>query len=318
MGDAMKLSRIGSINGLYYFHIAAESGSFKKAAEQLFVTPAAVSQQISQLEARLERRLFQRSHRAIQLTEDGRRLYQYSQQAFSLLDQGLASLEADTNPGKLTITTMSSFASFWLVPRLGRFTEKYPDLSVMLLPTNQLEDFSSGEVDVAIRYGRGQYDNLNSELLMREEVYPVCHPEFLQRHPLQSPHDLKGCTLLGGQHGPSEGWKEWFAEQGITDIQACVSLHYVTSDMVVHGAIAQQGVALGRNSLVHELIRQGMLITPFPGRYASQFSYYFVCPEAHLKWQKVRLFLAWLKEEIQHFQNNDSLSVREVSILAEG
>ncbi|MFQ3231097.1 MAG: DNA-binding transcriptional LysR family regulator, partial [Reinekea sp.] len=126
------------LQGLFYFYVAAEAGSFKLAAERLFITPAAMSQQIRQLEEKLDIKLFERHHREVRLTEAGRQLLPYVQTSFNALQDGVNLLGQDPDPTKLAISTLPSFAQQWLVPRLGNFSKVAPDLTILTMPLDRL------------------------------------------------------------------------------------------------------------------------------------------------------------------------------------
>jgi len=284
------------LNALRCFLAAAEALSFKQAAEQLFVTQAAVSQQIRTLESHLGQKLFQRLNREVRLTKEGEILLPFVRQGFGLLEQGIKALRQDPNPNKLTVTVIPSFASRWLVPRLGRFMAKNPGLHVRLEPSLQLTVFEDNDIDVAIRFGKGQYPGLESHLLMNDLMFPVCHPDLLTDGEL-SISQLKTIPLL--KDTTTEAWDTFFQQhrQKRKDFHHAVEIE--DSNMLVEATLTCQGIAMVRHSLVYELLQKKQLVRPFPFVYQPDFAYYLVAPENHFQRQKVKNFEGWLREEIK-------------------
>lgn len=143
--------RMPPLQGLYYFYVACQTGSFKLAAEQLFVSAAAVSQQIRQLEESLNIPLFIRQHRKVTLTPEGKVLFEQAQKGFAHLQEGVRLISSDANPNQLSVSTLPSFAQHWLVPRLTAFKKQQNEISLLLEPTNQLVTFEGSKIDLSIR-----------------------------------------------------------------------------------------------------------------------------------------------------------------------
>src|SRR5690242_18388248 len=174
-----RAQRLPSLNGLKVFWAAARHGSFAKAADELHVTPSAVSLQVRQLEDELGLKLFDRTARGLALTPSGQRVLPDVASAFERLQQSFAALRDTDRATMLTVSAAPSFASKWLLPRLNRFLATNTEIEVSLKATVELADFERSEADLGIRYGRGHYPGLVTELLMREMVFPVCNPDLL-------------------------------------------------------------------------------------------------------------------------------------------
>ncbi|SON49520.1 protein of unknown function [Vibrio tapetis subsp. tapetis] len=184
------IERTPPFQGIYYFCRAAELGSFKRAAEKLFVTSAAISQQIRQLEDWLGADLFIRQHRKVVLTHEGEILFQQAKKGFDHLQDGIRQINQDRNPNQLSISTLPSFAQHWLVPRIADFRAQAPNIAMLIEPTNRLVNFHDSSVDLCIRYGKGGYHNVESRWLADEVLYPVCHPIYQKAHNIYQLSDL--------------------------------------------------------------------------------------------------------------------------------
>lgn len=286
------------LTSLRTFWYVAEHESFKRASEHLFVTQAAVSHQIRQLEDFLGVSLFERGNREVRLTKDGQRLLPYIQQGFSALRAGVTLVKDDADPNVISLSVMPAFASRWLVPRLGQFRQLHPEIRLNLKPTQQLETFSDGEMDLAIRYGSGQYPGLRSEFLLRDSLLVVATPDFIAQHQ-PSLDNLTQLPLLEDTSTDEQGWAEWFRRQNIETQVAERCLTIADASMLVDAAMGGQGVALVRRSLVQHFVDQGVLKKLFALELDSPYGYYLVAPEAHFVRAKVKWFMQWMKEEVR-------------------
>ncbi|USD64743.1 LysR substrate-binding domain-containing protein [Vibrio sp. SCSIO 43136] len=293
--------RLPPLQALYYFHLAAQTGSFKQAASELFVSPAAISQQIRQLEEWLKCELFVRQHRKVVLTKEGEVLYQSTQKGFVEIQNGVRLLNQDPDPQRLSISTLPSFAQHWLVPRLQSFRQQYPDISMLIEPKNSLVDFHDSSVDVCVRYGTGDYDGLESVWLMDEILYPACHPLYKEKHGIDGLEDLHRVDLIE-DFWPDMNWDIWLDAAGVPP--AAATLKYAGAHFVLEGALAVQGVALVRHSLAHRYIQEGKL--EIIGNLAnhSKYSYFLCAPEGYLKRDKLIKFRCWLEDEIKLFEQS--------------
>lgn len=285
------------LSTLRAFEAAARHLSFKAAAEDLHVTPGAISQQIKLLEDRLGTPLFLRRARGIELTEAGRQLLMPTQQAFRLLTDAVARLRATDNSKILTVSLLPSFAALWFVPRLGRFRARYPNIDVRISATPKLAELDRDEVDVVIRYGLGNYPGLHVDHLLADDLFPVCSPKLLEGPaPLKEPADLAHHTLLHDEL--RQEWDLWKRAAGIEDLDISRGPSFSLWELAFQAAIAGQGVALGRSTLVADHLRTGRLVKPFSISSQSQFGYYFVCLPARVHEPKIAALRAWLKDEV--------------------
>jgi LysR family transcriptional regulator, glycine cleavage system transcriptional activator len=289
--------RLPPLNAVRAFEAAARHLSFTKAADELNVTQAAVSHQVKALEERLGVVLFRRLNRGLILTEAGASYLRELEDILDRLEQATERLRASEATGILTVSTGTSFASKWLVPRLQRFRDRRPDIDVRIDADDSLTDFRRDNVDLAIRYGRGVYPGLSSTKLLQDIVFPVCSPQLLEGpHPLREPSDLKHHTLLHDKD-VVEDWLTWLRTAGVTDVDPSRGPTFSHSAMLIEAAIAGQGVALGRRSMVARDLREGRLVQPFPLSLEAQFCYWIVCPESSAEKPKIAEFRAWLLDE---------------------
>jgi LysR family glycine cleavage system transcriptional activator len=189
--------RLPPLNAVRAFEAAARHLSFTRAADELNVTQAAVSHQVKGLEDRLGVQLFRRLNRGLLLTDAGGLYMRELEDILDRLEQATERLRSSEAAGLLTVSTGTSFAAKWLVPRLRRFRDRRPDIDVRIDADDALTDFRRDNVDIAIRYGRGVYPGLSSTPLLQDIVFPVCSPTLIDAaHPLRAPEDLKHHTLL--------------------------------------------------------------------------------------------------------------------------
>jgi len=290
------MRRLPPLKALRAFEAAARHLSFTRAAEELYVTQAAVSHQVKQLEQHLGVRLFQRLNRALMLTPEGQSYLLPVRRAFEMLEDATARLVELEPRGPVSVSVLPSFASRWLVPRLGRFRERWPEADVRVAPDVRVVDFRRDQIDVAIRYGTGDYPGLYVRQLMTEVIFPVCSPELLVGgRRLREPADLAGFTLL---HDDGHGvWRMWLAEAGVDEKLAERGYVFTDSSLLVQAALAGQGVALARGALVADELEAGRLVRPFDRSLPARFAYYVVCPESTAERPLVRAFIDWLREE---------------------
>ena len=289
--------RLPPLNALRSFEAAGRHLSFTKAAHELNVTQAAVSHQIKTLEEALGVKLFRRLNRALLLTEPGQSYLPAVRDALDMLATATERLTRQDETGILTVSALPSLASIWLVPRINRFLETNPDIQVRIDASEHVVDFESGDVDVALRYGRGEYPGLHTERLMTEDIFPVCAPTLpTPDRPLDRPEDLKHHTLL---HDDLRlDWRMWLMAAAVEGVDPTRGLTFNASDIVIRAAIEGQGVALGRSALAADALADGRLIKPFDVILPADFAYYFVCAERDIDRPKVRKFRDWLFSDV--------------------
>lgn len=260
------------------------------------MTPGAVSQQIKLLEDRLGAQLFTRRARRIELTDAGRLLLSPAQQAFRLLADAVARVRASNGAQVLTVSLLPSFAALWLVPRLGTFRARSPDLDVRISATPKVADLERDDVDVAVRCGLGSYPGLHVEHLLAEDLFPVCSPRLRKGPlPLKKPADLAHHTLLHDETRTE--WSLWLQAVGLPNLDATRGPSFSLWELALRAAVAGQGVALGRSALVAPYLESGQLVRPFQISTPSAFAYYVVCLPERAQEPKIAAFRAWLQEE---------------------
>jgi LysR family glycine cleavage system transcriptional activator len=288
--------RLPSLNGLRAFEAAARHLSFTLAAGELNVTQTAISHQIRRLEEELGVRLFVRQNRALALTPAARDYLPGVRAAFNDLRLATDRLLRKDNEHVLTVSTLASLAAKWLLPQLSSFQEAHPGIDVRITTSTALVDFKSGDVDAAIRYGRGQWPGLHADWLMADEMFPVCSPALLTgNRPLKCPQDLAHYTLLHSSGGYDDDWRLWLTAAALpTDISKQPGLTFDLILMTVQAAIDGIGVAMGRTSYVQADIAKGRLVVPFKIALPVEAGFYLVSPEARPDPPKLAAFRQWL------------------------
>jgi LysR family glycine cleavage system transcriptional activator len=282
--------RLPPLNALRAFEAAARHLSFTKAAEELFVTQAAVSHQIKGLEDYLGISLFHRLNRALSLTEAGKAYLPSISAAFDGLDRATAALQSERNAtGVLTASVTPVFLSRWLIPRLADWQEKHPEIDLRVSSNTRLVDFAREDVDFAVRFGKGDWPDLHVDLLFRVVTVPVCSPRLL---PLRGPEDLAHHTLLHDMVEPN-AWRDWLKTEGIEGIDPSRGPRFGTGADALQAAIDGAGVALGRRPLIDRDIEAGALVAPFATPAPKAHGFFFVCPKAYLERPKLRAFREW-------------------------
>jgi LysR family glycine cleavage system transcriptional activator len=298
----MQARRLPPLNALRAFEAAARHLSFSRAADELHVTPAAISHQIKALEDGLGVQLFRRLNRAVRLTERGRACLPALRDAFDRMAHAVELARTGPTVGALTVSVAPSFAAKWLVPRLDRFRAKHPEIDLRVSASMHLVDFAREDIQAALRYGRGRYPGQHVELLLRNEVFPVCSPKFLKgRNALRIPADLKHHTLLHDDTGATDPstpeWSMWLRAAGVMDVDGTRGLRFNHASMAVDAALAGRGIALAQSVLVRDDLRAGRLVRPFELAFPVEFAFYFVCPPGALADAKLRAFRDWVFAE---------------------
>jgi LysR family transcriptional regulator, glycine cleavage system transcriptional activator len=283
--------RLPPLNSLRSFESAARLLSFTKAADELSVTQSAVSHQVKALEDWAGLPLFRRDGRQVALTEAAAKFLPAVTTALDQLALAGRKLQAvDPGQGWLTVAVMPSFAAKWLVPRLTDFREKHPNVDVWIATFESQTGALGPDVDVAIRYGRGDWPGLTSVKVLSEELYPVCAPKLAEQ--LKVPADLAKMTLLHDEM--REDWGMWLRAAGVTTVDATRGPGFDDSGLLIQAAIEGLGVALGRSVLVKGDLQAGRLIRPFTPSIMAEFAFYLVyLPETEAA-PKIKAFRDWL------------------------
>jgi LysR family transcriptional regulator, glycine cleavage system transcriptional activator len=287
------------LNALRAFEAAARHLSFTRAAEEIHVTQAAISHQVRKLEDYLDRKLFRRLHRQLVLTEDGQLFATAVREALQQLAQATERLTSEQAAGYITVSLLPSFASRWLVPRLWRFRDRHPEVEVRLSAFEWLVDFERDGVDLAIRYGKGEWPGCNSRLLMHEKIFPVCSPALLdQVGPFSSPEALAQVNLLHDDYARQD-WKQWLKAAGTTGVNARRGLRFSHTSLMLDAAESGQGVALAQAPLVEDDLRRGRLVRLFDIELDGDYSYWVVSPVGAAENPAITAFRDWLLDETE-------------------
>lgn len=290
-----------SLDLLRAFESAARLRGFTAAAVELGTTQPAISQQIKRLEEQLGARLFDRIYRGIVLTDAGLALFEAVQAGLQRIDDGLQAITAQTQHEVLQVSTDFAFAAYWLMPRLHRFHQRYPQVDVSLVTSERSHALLRPDIDVAVLFGDGRFRQGESHWLFNEEVYPVCSPRLLAgyRQPLALDAWIELPLLhLRGEH--SSQWFDWndvFRALHIPGVPAPGQLRFDNYTLLIQAAIAGQGVAIGWRHLVDALLDQELLCRPLQGSATSALGYYVVVPQRKRRGQMVQRFLDWVMEE---------------------
>ena len=288
--------QIPPLTALRAFEAAGRHLSFTKAADELHVTQAAISHQVKSLEKYLGLKLFRRLNRTLLLTDAGQLYLPPLTDAFEGITRATHRLRQHLGRARLTVSVLPSFAAGWLVPRLGRFRQRCPDVDLRIDPTNSLTDFRRDDVELGILYGRGNYPGLRTDRLMREEFFPVCSPRLLEGPaPLRDPADLTHHTLL--HDDMTVDWRTWLLAAGVEGVDAERGITVTDSSMLLRAAIAGQGVALARSVLAADEIASGRLVRPFDVDVPAEYAYYLAYPEKSADQSNVVAFREWILEE---------------------
>lgn len=294
------------LNALKAFEAAGRHLSFSRAAEDLSVTPAAIGHQVKTLEEYLGMDLFIRKNRSVELTDAGQVLLPGISDGFSRLYSAVDVFHRHSTNRPLVISIVPAFGGKWLLKRLDRFQKLYPDIRIRIEATEEVADFSREQVDIAIRYGDGNYPDLRVDCLLAEEVYPVCSPALLEgEHPLREPRDLQHHILLAGGWNANyptwPDWQMWLKAAGLRDLPVTYGPEMSGSShpLLIEEAIAGRGVALASSVLTADDLEAGRLVRPFDVSYPVQFCYWLVCPETMADEPKSLTFREWLLAEVK-------------------
>jgi LysR family glycine cleavage system transcriptional activator len=303
------------LGALKSFEAAARLLSFTRAADELGVTPAAVSYRMRELEDQLGIKLFQRTSRVVELTEAGRLLLTGVGEALDGIGRTVARLRGAEGRPRLTATTSPSFAAKWLVPRLHRFLERYPDADVRIDVSDRLVDLSREEIDFGVRFGRGEYPGLRADRLFDETIFPVCSPALLAGpRPLKQPRDLRHHTLIHvdwqAQWATWPDWRMWLLAAGLRDLDSQHGLHFTQTSIALQAAIDGQGVALCESTLVAGDLASGRLVRPFEMsiKGPAEFGYYALTSPTETR-PLIKAFRDWVVAEAGQMKAEQALAV---------
>lgn len=289
--------RLPPLNAIRFFEAAARNRSFMRAAEELHVTPAAVSQQIKQLEDHLGVALFKRG-KTLVLNESANDVLHLVSEAFDQLERAMLKIRSGSKMGPLIVSTPPAFAARWLIPRMDDFHTRHPEIEIHLLATRRPVDFLMEEVDVAIRFGDGDYPDLNVEQLMPEMIVAVAVPELAAA--IQTPADLARFNLIEDDwhimRGALPEWENLLATLGVVDIPLRIR-RFSDAELAIQAAITGLGVTLVWHSLVANDLKAGRLVRILNHAVPTDLGYHVVMPKNRTLLDKVTAFRAWLFEQ---------------------
>ncbi|HKU94823.1 MAG TPA: transcriptional regulator GcvA [Vineibacter sp.] len=283
------------LNALRAFEAAARHGSFVAAADELSVTPAAISHQVKSLEDRLDVALFRRLARGLALTPEGEALLPDLRDAFDRMALALERVSRQTSGRVLTISLVTTFLLAWLVPRLHRFQTKHPDIEVRMTTARHSVDFGREDIDAAVRFTDRPEDGLFAMKLFNDVLTPLCGRRYRDR--LKTFDDLRKVPLIDTAYLPE--WPIWLEAMGLQSMKPRRSLSFDSTKIAVEAAIEGAGVALGPPNLFREEIEDGRLFQPFPQVVESGKAWWFVCPANTAERPKIKAFRAWIDEELE-------------------
>ena len=289
----MKTSRLPPLTSLRAFDAVARHESFKLAAEEISVTPTAISHQIRSLEQSLECRLFERSARGVSLTPQGTLLFRASASIFSTLRQAVSELTPASSPGAITLSTTSNFLTHWLIPRLPEFHQQCVGLNLHLHTAIDLIDPAGKIADCAIRYSQQINPALNNTLLCKDRFILVASPHLA----INNLRDLPEHTLfhVDNRHipHPSPDWQHWKKQFGPESLDVSSGIHFNDETHAIQAAIAGQGVLIASELLVRDALEKKILVSPSEQSLEGG-CYYFVTSENKARWPEVRQLREWL------------------------
>lgn len=299
--------RLPSLNALKAFEAAARHGGVSAASRELNVTPGAISRQIALLEAHFNARFFVRHRRGLRLTQKGQQYFEAISDAFDRIDAASARLTAPGSASRLSVRALTTFATEWLIPRIGAFRALHPGIDFRLDASLKNVDFDADEVDICVTdfYASGVRGveegrrGLRCDRLFVPVFFPVCSPALIAGGPpLRQPQDLSRHTLLYSQI-QVPNWQAWLETAGVEGIDPGAGLRFENSSLSFRAAREGAGVALGQRLFLHDDIARGDLIAPFDLTLVGDRTYFLVYPEARADEPAIVAFREWIVEEIR-------------------
>ncbi len=308
--------RLPSLNALRAFEAVARHLNLTRAAEELHVTPAAVSHQIKALEEDLGVPLLRRVRREFFLTDAAQAGLPALREAFDLLGDAVERMRSELPDRLLTISVLPSFAVSWLVPRLSRFKAQHPEIDVRLDTTDRVVDLRREGIDLGIRFGAGDYPGLEVDRLLDEEIFPVCSPSLLEGpQPLKTPEDLRHHSLLHVDWTPfmkeTGDWNLWLMAAGLDEVvDVSRGPRFSHTNLALQAAVHGQGVVIGSQALAADDLAAGRLVRPFGMSVQLNFCYFVVTTPATARLPKVAAFKDWLLREAAGQESQNQAAAR--------
>ena len=299
------------LNSLRAFEATGRHLSFSKAANELNVTPGAISQQIRGLEEFLDIRLFKRRNRSIVLTDPGQIFLPLLSDGFSRIAEAVDSVRRSQGDEPLTITAAPSFTSKWLIPRLCKFQALHPEIDVRIDASSRLVDFVREDIDVGIRFGTGEIEGLDSNYLFSFDLIPVCSPDLMHEgRALHELSDIRHHTLLHSQDTDFDpgfpDWAMWLATAGVDDVDTSRGIFFSQGEMVIEAAIEGQGIALAASVMAAGAIESGRLVQPFETRLPVRLSFHLITTRQKSRNSKIDAFRQWILDESAYLRDTET------------
>jgi LysR family glycine cleavage system transcriptional activator len=289
--------KLPPLNSLRAFEAAARHLSFTRAADELFVTQAAISHQVKGLEDYLGHSLFKRLPRNLTLTNQGAALMPVLADAFDDMANAVISLKQEKAGSVLNVRLAPYFAAKWLSPRLEEFWRLYPKIDLRLFHSHNAVDFEREDIDLAITYGRGDWKGVQSTPIIKLNFFPVASPMWLANNgPLIKPEQLLDVTLL--HDADPNAWNDWLRQVGVKGINNKRGTTIDDTNVLIQAAIDGQGVALGATPFVEDHLASGRLVAVFDQVLITDYVYYVVCPKNNLQRPDVKAFKEWLLAQV--------------------
>ncbi|KZN56484.1 LysR substrate-binding domain-containing protein [Pseudoalteromonas luteoviolacea] len=294
-----------NINLLVTLECAARHNSYSLAAQELCISQAAVSQQIRQLEAALNTRLFIRKGKKMLLTQQGVELFEHTQKGLTILNKGINQVQKEEIDGELTITSTQAFISLWLMPRLQGFTNRYPNIQINVSSSASFIDLKQAHIDLAIRFGTSVEQHTQNHFICEyfgeSPVYPICAISLAQQIDLSDPANLLSQHIVTLTHEGPYDWPTWFKAAGVTDIEHHTLWTKVNStDMAISAVASGHGVTLAAPYLCQKLLDSGALVIPYKLPHPNTVKRYFVYDTNSPRLARLKIFTDWLNKEMKH------------------
>jgi LysR family transcriptional regulator, glycine cleavage system transcriptional activator len=288
------MARLPPLESLRVFEVACRHGSYSEAARELHVTHSAVSQRIRQLEEELGLMLFERQGNRMVPTSGGLRLQAGVKNAFSELSASLGGIKTHRTDAEITVSLLPVMASRWLVPRLPRFKTRFPHINLHIKTGQSLANFKSDGVDVAIRFGTGDWKGLRAVKLLDEEFFPVCSPSLNGGRLPKDPASMLSEPLLIDRN---LSWHAWFKSAGLKLDRDITGTSFTDTNALMEAAVTGQGIALGRLSFTRSDILAGRLVRLSEHSLHVSYRHYAVYPTSSESNPALVAFRDWLIEE---------------------
>ncbi len=291
--------KLPSMTALPVFEAAARSLSFTKAANELCVTQAAVSRQIASLESSMGVKLFERSHRKITLTPAGQQLQNATTIALDIIENSSRKIQSSYyRKASVTIAADASMAYRWLLPNFEKFHRQHPDIPVNISTCEHEEDCLKPDVDITLLYGNGHWPGFHAKRIINEVVFPVCHPDYLQHHPITSLADLVEHELLDlvGERWDWVGWQQWLLAMDIPIKKPLKTTIFNSFPLLTEATLQGSGIGLGWDKLVDDLLANGKLVRPFTAALTTDRGYYILRRSNERMSERATVFYDWIED----------------------